>query len=321
LRRFIRGLLTKIESKDYYVLSEANKTHRCSLRGKFKKEYSRKKDKLYVTDIAVVGDIVEFELNQDGSGVINTIDNRSNYLSRKAPKTKGASYRGERLEQIIASNIDQIIIITSVHNPDFKNRTLDRFLVAAESAHLNCQIVINKSDLDTNKKMVHWNDLYQQIGYNVTITSAVSKVGLDELKRLLLKNKSLFFGQSGVGKSTILNLIYPHLNLKIGEISNYDDKGSHTTVTSSMIQVEEDTYIIDTPGVREIDPYGIKKEDLGHYFIDFTDYLSKCRYNTCTHYHEPDCGVISAVETGKINEFRYDSYLRILNTIEEDLLF
>ena len=234
---------------------------------------------------------------------------------------KGASFRGERLEQIIASNIDQVIIISSVHNPDFNNRTLDRFLVAAESAQLECHIVINKADLETNDEIVFWKDLYQQIGYNVTLTSAVSKVGLNELRRSLTHNKSLFFGQSGVGKSTILNLIYPQLNLKIGKLSNYDDKGSHTTVTSTMIQVEDDTFIIDTPGVREIDPYGIKKEDLGHYFIDFSDYLTKCRFNSCTHYHEPDCGVISAVENGKINEFRYDSYLRILNTIEEDLLF
>ena len=276
------------------MLSEADQTHRCSLRGKFKKEYSRKKDKLYITDIAVVGDLVEFELNQDGTGVIHSIDKRSNYLSRKAPRMKGSSYRGERLEQIIASNIDQIIIISSVRNPDFNNRTLDRFLVAAESAQLTSHIVINKSDLDTNNEIISWKDLYQQIGYDITITSAVSKVGLNKLKRSLLKNKSLFFGQSGVGKSTILNLIYPHLNLQIGDLSNYDDKGSHTTVTSTMIQVEEDTFIIDTPGVREFDPYGIKKEDLGHYFIEFTNHMSECKFNTCTHYHEPDCGVIAA---------------------------
>jgi len=169
--------------------------------------------------------------------------------------------------------------------------------------------------------MIVWKELYEEIGYDVTITSAINKDGLEELKSSLLKKKSLFFGQSGVGKSTILNLIFPHLNLKIGRISNYDGKGTHTTVTSSMIQVEEDTFIIDTPGVREIDPYGIKNEDLGHYFVDFTDFLAECRFNTCTHYHEPDCGVISAVKNGNIDESRYDSYLRLLNTIEEDLLF
>jgi len=291
------------------------------LRGKFKKEYALKKDKLYITDIAVVGDNVEYELNPDGSGIIHTIGQRSNSLSRKAPKLKGASFRGERLEQIIAANIDQVIVVTSVHNPNFNYRTLDRFLVGVESAHLNSQIIINKSDLDANCSMKVWKELYEDIGYNVTITSAVKKDELEELKKLLFKKKSLFWGQSGVGKSSILNIIYPELNLKIGRISNYDGKGTHTTVTSSMIQVEEDTFIIDTPGLREIDPYGIKKEDLGHYFIDFVDYLSDCRFNTCTHNHEPDCGVISAVENGHIDESRYDSYLRLLNTVEEDLLF
>jgi ribosome biogenesis GTPase len=169
--------------------------------------------------------------------------------------------------------------------------------------------------------MFIWKELYENIGYNVLITSAVTKDGLNELKEILLGKKSLFWGHSGVGKSSILNIIYPNLNLKIGRISNYDGKGTHTTVTSSMIQVEEDTFIIDTPGLREIDPYGIKKEDLGHYFVDFSDFLSECRFNTCTHYHEPDCGVISAVENGDIDELRYDSYLRLLNTIEEDIIF
>jgi ribosome biogenesis GTPase len=219
---FIRGLITKIESKDYYVLSEANEAHRCTLRGKFKKEYALKKDKLFITNIAAVGDNVEYDLNPDGSGVIHTIDQRSNYLSRKAPKLKGASYRGERLEQIIAVNIDQVIAISSVHNPDFNNKTLDRFLVSAESGHLKSHIVINKSDLITNDEIFLWKDLYENIGYNVTISSAVTKDGLDELKGILSKKKSLFWGQSGVGKSSILNLIFPHLNLKIGRISNYD---------------------------------------------------------------------------------------------------
>jgi ribosome biogenesis GTPase len=218
-------------------------------------------------------------------------------------------------------NIDQTIIISSVQNPNFNNRTIDRFLVSAESAHLKCHIIINKSDLMADDEIFVWKELYEKIGYKVLITSAVTNEGIKELKEILLKKKSLFWGQSGVGKSSILNLLYPNLNLKIGKISNYDGKGTHTTVTSSMIQVEENTFIIDTPGLREIDPFGIKKKDLGHYFIDFINYLQECRFNTCTHYHEPDCGVISAVENGNIDELRYDSYLRLLNTIEEDIIF
>ena len=317
----IKGLITKIESKDFYVLTDQNKNYRCTLRGKFKKEFALKKDKLYLTNIAAVGDMVEFEAENSNDGVIHSIEDRKNYISRKAPKIKGASFRGERLEQIIASNIDQIIVISSVHQPEFNNKTLDRFLVTSESAHIKSVIVINKSDLDTSDEIKNWADLYEEIGYPVIVTSAVTKNGIEELKNILPNKKTLFWGQSGVGKSTLLNILFPQLKLKVGDISESTRKGVHTTVTSIMIPVNENSFVIDTPGVREIDPYGIKKEDLSHYFPDFEEYFSNCKFNTCTHYHEPGCGVIDAVEKGEIAFERYDSYLRILDTIEEDLHF
>ncbi len=155
--------------------------------------------------------------------------------------------------------------------------------------------------------------MYSEIGYKVIVTSKKTGTGLDELKRKLPGNKNLFWGQSGVGKSSILNAIYPQLNLKTGEISNYTSKGTHTTVTSNLFFVGENTFIIDTPGIR--------KEDLGHYFIEFADYINQCRFNTCTHQHEPGCAVVEAVNKGLITEERYDSYLRILETIEEDINF
>jgi ribosome biogenesis GTPase len=317
----IKGLITKIESKDFYVLTDQNITYRCSLRGKFKNEFALKKDKLYLTNIATVGDTVEFESTNSNGGVIHSVEDRKNYISRKAPKIKGASYRGERLEQIIAANVDQIIVISSVHLPEFNNKTLDRFLVTAESAHIKSVVAINKSDLITNDEIKEWADLYEEIGYPVFVTSAVTKNGMEELSRILPNKITLFWGQSGVGKSTLLNILFPQLNLKVGDISESTGKGVHTTVTSIMIPVDENTLIIDTPGVREIDPYGIKKEDLSHYFLDFEEYLSKCKFNTCTHYHEPGCGVMDAVEKGEIAFERYDSYLRMLDTIEEDLHF
>ncbi len=317
----IKGLITKIESKDFYVLTDQYKTYRCTLRGKFKKEFALKKDKLYLTNIAAVGDTVEFESANSNGGVIHSIEDRKNYISRKAPKIKGASFRGERLEQIIASNIDQIIVISSVHQPEFNNKTLDRFLVTSESANIKSVIVINKSDLNTNDEIKNWADLYKEIGYPVIVTSAVTKNGIEDLKNILPNKITLFWGQSGVGKSTLLNILFPQLNLKVGDISESTRKGVHTTVTSIMIPVNENSFVIDTPGVREIDPYGIKKEDLSHYFPDFEEYFSNCKFNTCTHYHEPGCGVIDAVEEGKIAFERYDSYLRILDTIEEDLHF
>lgn len=293
----------------------------CSLKGKFKKDFEMKKDKLFFTDFITVGDYVEYDLNKDGSGVITKIGKRKNHISRKLPKVRGASYRGERLEQVFAANIDNVVIITSVTSPNFNNRVLDRFLVAAESSHLNVIIVLNKIDLDQSDFANEWKKLYEEIGYKFILTSAETNVGISLLNEELKGAKNLFWGHSGVGKSSLLNKMYPELKLRIGEISQFSSKGTHTTVTSVMIKVEENTFIIDTPGIREIDPYGIRKSDLGHYFIEFGKYINSCKFNTCTHHHEPGCAVIEALENNLISPKRYDSYLRILDTIEDDLNF
>jgi ribosome biogenesis GTPase len=260
-------------------------------------------------------------MNKDGTGVINKIGKRENYISRKLPKVRGASYRGERLEQVIAANIDKIVIVTSVHLPDFNNRVLDRFLVSAESSHLNSIIVFNKIDLDETAEYKKWEKIYKQIGYKFFVTSVKSNFGLDLLIDEISGSKNLFWGHSGVGKSSLLNKMFPSLNLKIGEVSQFTSKGTHTTVTSQLIKVEENTFIIDTPGIREIDPYGIRKSDLGHYFVEFADFINHCKFNTCTHNHEPGCAVSDAVEKRLIPEERYDSYLRMLDTVEDDLHF
>jgi len=280
-----------------------------------------KKDKLFFTDFIAVGDYVEYELNKDGTGVITKIEERRNHLSRKLPKVRGASYRGERLEQVVAANIDNVIIITSVTSPDFNNRVLDRFLAAAESSHLKVIIVLNKIDLDQSDFANECKELYEGIGYKFILTSAETNVGISSLKEELKDAKNLFWGHSGVGKSSLLNKMYPELDLRTREVSHSTSKGTHTTVTSVMIKVEENTFIIDTPGIREIDPYGIRKSDLGHYFVEFTDYINECKFSTCTHYHEPGCAVIKAVEQKLISEARYDSYLRLLDTIEDDINF
>lgn len=294
---------------------------RCSLKGKIKNDFRLKKNKQYHTDIAVVGDLVEIELNRDGTGVIVKIFPRQNYLSRKAPKIKGASYRGERLEQIIAANIDQLFIVTSIKHPDFNSKVVDRFIVASESSSITCNIIINKIDLDDTNTFLKWKSFYENIGYKVLLTSTINKYGLESLHTTLNGKRNLLWGHSGVGKSSLLNSLYPSLNLKVGLISSFNQKGKHTTVTNFLTKVEQDTYLIDTPGIREIDPYGIRRQDLGHYFREFNKIISGCKFSTCTHNHEPGCAVIEAVHVGKISEIRYDSYLRILETIEEDIIF
>jgi ribosome biogenesis GTPase len=318
----IKGFVTRIESKDYYILSEdESQIVRCSLKGKFKKDFNLKKDKLYLTDIVAVGDFVEYDLNEDGTGIIFSIQERENFLSRKAPKVKGSGFRGERLEQVIASNIDNFFIITSIFSPAFNNKVLDRFLVIGESAGLNCYIIINKEDLDQENLLAEWVDIYSKIGYKVIRTSAKKGTGIKELEDLFFNKKNILWGQSGVGKSSLLNAIFSHLNLKTKLISRFHDKGTHSTVTSTMFKVGENTFVIDTPGIRELDPYGIRKEDLSRYFIEFIPFIDNCRFNTCTHDHEPGCGVIEAVEHEEIFPERYDSYLRLLETIEQDINF
>ncbi len=260
-------------------------------------------------------------MQSDGTGFIYNIQKRRNYLSRKAPRIKGAGYRGERLEQVVAANIDELFIVSSVHEPDFNNKVVDRFLITGESSNLKINIIINKIDLDKRNFMKEWGKLYKSIGYNVYYTSALTKTGVKDLKSELKGKINLFWGHSGVGKSSLLNVMYPELNLRTGSISTFTDKGTHTTVTTEMIKVNPETYIIDTPGIREVEPYGVKQEDLGHYFPEFLPYINECKFNTCTHHHEPGCAVIEAVEEEKIYLDRYESYLKILDTIEEDIIF
>lgn len=318
----IKGRIVRIESKDYYVLKENGEMIRCYLRGKFQKEFELKKDKLYTLDIAAVGDFVDFDMNDDGTGVIGKICERQNYLSRKAPKVKGASYRGERLEQIIAANVDNLFVVTSIKNPSFNSRLVDRLIVAAESSQIKPYIIINKIDLDKKNLADEWSRLYNEVGYDVILSSVVKPVSSQhELKKAINGKVSVLWGHSGVGKSSLLNLFYPHLNLKVKEVSKYSSKGIHTTVTVRMEKVGEDTFIIDTPGIREIAPYGITKENLSHYFIEFLPFIHSCKFNTCTHHHEPGCAVIEAVEKNKISEKRYESYLHLLESIEDDLYF
>lgn len=294
---------------------ETQQTLKAVLRGRFKKEYELKRNKTFALDIVVVGDIVEIEPDGHGGGVIVSIKERKNYLSRKAPRMKGAGFRGERLEQIIASNVDNLVIASSAAEPEFNDRFIDRLIVVGESSHIDIIIVVNKIDLDTEEKYKRWKEHYEGIGYEVFCISVVEDIGLDELNDRLLGKVSVIWGQSGVGKSSIINALYPKFKLKTGDISMASYKGKHTTVSNILLKTGENAFIIDTPGIREIVPYGIRKENLGHFFKDFTCFIQKCKFNTCTHWHEPECGIIEAVENGKISEERYQSYLNILATL------
>ena len=317
----MKGIVTRVESKDYYVLyndGQGDKEIRCYLRGKLKLEAEWKKEKLLYTDLIVVGDYVEFELNEDGTGVIEKIPERKNYLSRKAPFIKGVSKKGKRFEQIIAANVDYTFCVVSIDKPKFNNRALDRMLVTAESCETTPIIVINKYDLVKKKKRDFWYELYTTLGYKVIRSSTVTGQGIDEIKELIKGKTSVFIGHSGVGKSSILNQLDPRINQKVGEVSEVWNKGRHTTVTARLFKLDENTFVIDTPGVREIEPYGLTREDITHYFREIAIVARDCKFNSCTHTHEPECAVKGAVEEEIIPYERYESYLRLIETLDEE---
>ncbi len=313
----MKGRVSRIESKDYYVLCDG-KEYRCVLRGKLKLEVEWKKDKLIYTDLVVVGDYVDFELMDDGTGVIEKLPERHNYLSRKAPYIKGISEKGKRFEQIIAANIDYTFIVNSIDKPKFNNRALDRMLVTAESCETTPIIIINKIDLYKKKKELYWYELYTALGYKVKKTSTITGEGIDEIKELIKGKTSVFIGHSGVGKSSIMNQLGSRINQKVGEISRAWQKGKHITVTARMFELDDDTFVIDTPGLREIEPFGLTREDISHYFKEIKIVAKDCKFNRCTHTHEPDCKVKEAVEKYIIPPERYESYLRLIETLNEN---
>ncbi len=311
-----RGIIERIESKDYYVRIDTNESIRAILPGKIKNKFHLKNNKQSQLDIVALGDFVLIETDEKNLASILEIEERRNIISRKAPKIKARGKKGERLEQIIAANVDFLVIITSLSEPRFNNRFLDRMLVIAESNKIEPLIVINKIDLDQNEFQI-WEKIYQKIGYFVIGTSAKNKLNLEKLREKLFRKRAIFWGQSGVGKSSLVNALFPQLNLKTKEISNFSNKGTHTTVTSSLFKIDE-FELIDTPGVREIEPFGLIEEDLGHYFPEFSEYLGQCKYYSCTHNHEPNCAIRNAVEHEKISHERYKSYLNLMENIEDN---
>ncbi|MCE1189803.1 MAG: ribosome small subunit-dependent GTPase A [Ignavibacteria bacterium] len=318
----INGRVIRAEIKYCYIRNiDDGSELPCTLKGKFKLDYRQKKEKLTTTDVIVVGDTVAYDDLGDGTGLITSIHPRENYLARKAPKIKGAGKRGERFEQILAANIDQFFVVVSADQPQFNNKTLDRFLITGDSSHIPTHVVINKIDLIEDDAFDFWPALYEDLGYECYMTSIQAPKSLRALREKLQGKISLFWGPSGVGKSSILNELFPELCLRTETVSDFSNKGRHTTTGVYMYTPSGDTFVIDTPGVREIEPYGIKKEDLAHYFTEFVPYINECKYNRCTHEHEPGCAIMEAVEQGEISPERYDSYARLLATIEDDLYF
>ena len=305
----MRGLVIKNTGSWYSVRTEDGQLIECKIKGNFRLKGIRS------TNPVTVGDYVQIILNKEGTAFICEIEERKNYIIRKASNLSKQSH-------ILAANLDQCLLIVTVNYPETSTTFIDRFLASAEAYRIPVKIVFNKVDC-YNQDDLHYLEglthLYNTIGYPCFHVSALTEEGLDKIKEALTGQVTLLSGNSGVGKSTLINALMPHLSIKTGEISASHNKGMHTTTFSEMFPLpDNDGYIIDTPGIKGFGTFDMEEEEVGHYFKEIFHFSAQCRYNNCTHTHEPGCAVRQAVEEHLISESRYTSYLSMLDDKNED---
>jgi len=303
------GIVTKSTGSWYDVKSPDGKTTRCRIKGKFRI------DGLKVTNPVAVGDKVKWTLDdvEDDVGTIREILPRSNYVVRQSPRKK-------HFLHLIASNIDQAVLIVTIVEPGIKLGFIDRFLVMTEPYDIPVTIVFNKSDLYGEDELLFYNyikTVYTNIGYKVLLTNNEDDTGIEDLKSVLKNKISLLAGQSGVGKSTLINTIEPDLDLRTGEISDYTGKGMHTTTFAEMHKLSFGGQLIDTPGIKTLGFSHLEVMDVAHNFKELFQLSVDCKFGDCTHRNEPDCAVKKALEEGAIAEHRYENYLQLLQEIED----
>ncbi|MBN1537088.1 MAG: ribosome small subunit-dependent GTPase A [Anaerolineales bacterium] len=300
----MRGLIVRSQSGFFTVKTEEGLLT-CQLRGRLKKGPR-------LGDVASIGDWVEVKKRHGGSGVIEAVEPRQRLLSRSDPTPRG------NYQQIIIANPDQAVFVFSCEKPPPRYGMLDRFLVIAEKQNIPAMIVANKTDLVGMEEAKRLFDYYPAIGYPVIYTSIINGVGIDELHAGLMKKISVFAGPSGVGKSSLLNIILPGLNITTAQVSQATDTGKHTTVVREMYPLPDGGYIADTPGLRTISLWDTELEELDGYFPEFRERVSECQFNNCTHDHEPGCAIKAALANGKVHPNRYRSYISIRKGEEED---
>lgn len=279
----------------------------CKIKGNFRLKGIRS------TNPVAVGDHVRIILNQGGTAFINEIEERKNYIIRRSSNLSKQSH-------ILAANLDQCMLVVTVNYPETSTTFIDRFLASAEAYRIPVNIIFNKTDAYDEDELRYLDglvNLYTTIGYPCFRVSAKTGEGVDRIEEELKGKITLFSGHSGVGKSTLINAILPELDIKTGEISSYHNKGMHTTTFSEMFPVAGNGYLIDTPGIKGFGTFDMEEEEIGHYFPEIFKASANCRYNNCTHRHEPGCAVREAVEKHYISESRYTSYLNMLEDKEE----
>ncbi|WP_273534161.1 ribosome small subunit-dependent GTPase A [Prevotella aurantiaca] len=308
----MRGLVIKNTGSWYTVKTEDGRTIESKIKGNFRLKGIRS------TNPVAVGDYVHLIINQEGTAFISEIEDRKNYIIRKSPNLSKQSH-------IIAANLDQAFLVVTINYPETSTTFIDRFLASAEAYRVPVVLLFNKYDLlndderQYQEAVIH---LYEGIGYQCVVLQATNDAPTDksiEQLRPLLKDKvTLLSGNSGVGKSTIINGLLPNANLRTAEISDSHNTGMHTTTFSEMLELPYGGYIIDTPGIKGFGTFDIDKEELTSYFREIFKFSEECRFSNCTHTHEPGCAVLKAVEEHYIAESRYNSYLSMLEDKDEN---
>lgn len=299
----VAGLVVKAQSGFFTVETMDGQRIVCQIPGRLKKE---KQD----TDLVAAGDRVKISINKDGSGVIESVEERKRVLSRARPAPDRRSILSDQ-EQVLVANPDQVVLVFSVRQPRPSLRKLDRFLVVAEMNELPAVVCVNKIDLAEPGETQGLFHIYEEIGYPVVYTSAVNGDGVDELREQLRDKISVLTGSSGVGKTSLLNAIQPGLGRHIREVSKATEKGLHTTRYVELVPLDVGGYVADTPGIRSLAVFDLEPGELDGYFREIAPLVADCQFSDCTHRHEPNCAVRAAVADGRVSPERYESYLRL----------
>jgi ribosome biogenesis GTPase len=303
------GLVYRSTGSWYSVKDAAGKFWNARMKGIFKLEG------ITSTNPIAVGDVVDFETENEGesSVMITKIHDRKNYINRLSPRMKHQRH-------IVASNIDQSLLIATIKDPRTSQGFIDRFLVACEMYHVPAIVIFNKFDVYKEKDIAQFEtlkEMYETIGYKVIPLSVKNKTGMEEIQALLQGKTSLISGHSGVGKSSFINAVIPDSKIRTKDVSNWSGKGMHTTTFAEMYDLPFGGAIIDTPGMREFGLVDIEKPELSGYFPEMRERLNDCQFNNCLHINEPDCAIKQGVIDGVITEDRYVSYYNILESIQE----
>jgi len=300
------GLVIKNTGSWYQVKAENKKLIECKIKGNLRL------NKIRSTNPIAVGDIVDFELNSDGIGMISAIHDRKNYIVRRSSNLSKQSH-------ILAANLDLVALIATINYPETSTVFIDRFLASAEAYRITACIIFNKTDLYNDEETRYLDaleHLYAGLGYKIFRISVKKSVNLQSLTAYFKDKITLISGNSGVGKSTLINAIAPDSMSKTAEISTYHNKGMHTTTFSEMFQLLDGGAVIDTPGIKGFGTVDMNKEEISHFFKEIFIKSGECRFSNCTHVHEPGCAVLHALGESLISSSRYQSYISMLEECE-----